>query len=217
MFRDLIQLVQVLPGRKAASFRLKCANFLCRLLTGDRTLIPQIINASENISQEAANVMMQDVPVARVEISSVEKRCRDGHMLLDLEERKIKIEEQNFDFQVKRFKAIKDEFGMDDRDKLYYKDLFKKSSDPGYAAIQNTEDVRGREISIALVCQEIGINPQGKNPQIGRVMAKKWRERFPDNEIPKRDTIFLGRPYKENAYYQCDYDLMEQSIRDVCC
>lgn len=130
-------------------------------------------------------------------------------MLLDLEER-------NFEFQRKRIKFIQ-EFtgGFDDRDRLYFKDILKKSSDPGYRAIEDTPDPRGREISIQLVCQELGINPGGKNAQIGKEMAKRWRAKYPGQKIPKRDTLYHGRPYKENVYYQRDYSMMEKVIREV--
>jgi hypothetical protein len=208
VFRDLIQLIQVLPGKKAAAFRLKCANYLCRLLAGDRTLIPEIIATSEAVPAQAQEVIMQDVPRAVIEESPTLKRVREENLLLDLQER-------NFNFQMKRIKAIDDLFGLDDRDKLYFKDILKKSNDPGYAAIQDTTDERGREISIALVCQEIGVSPRGKSPQIGALMKRRWTEAHPGQTPPKRDTMFNGRPYKENVYYQRDYAMLEQCIRDV--
>jgi hypothetical protein len=210
VFRDLVQLIQVLPGKAAANFRLKCANYLCRLLSGDTTLIPQILATAASVPEAVREVVMQDVPTAAVEMSSAEKRCREGHMILDLQER-------NFNFQVKRIKMIKEICGeFDDRDRIYYKDLLKKSDDPGYAVIQDTVDPRGREISIQLVAQELGINPRSNGPMIGRLMAKRWREAHPNEEIPKRDTLYQGKPYKENTYYQCDYDMLAACIREIC-
>jgi hypothetical protein len=215
VFRDLIQLIQVLPGKKAAAFRLKCANYLCRLLAGDRTLIPEIIATSEAVPAQAQEVIMQDVPRAVAEESPTLKRVREESLLLDLQERRIAIQERNHDFHLKRIKAIDDLFGLDDRDKLYFKDILKKSNDHGYAAIQDTTDERGREISIALVCQEIGVSPRGKSPQIGALMKKRWMKAYPGQTPPKRDTMFNGRPYKENVYYQRDYAMLEKCIRDV--
>ena len=209
MFRDLIQVVQVLPGKTAAAFRLKCANYMCRLLSGDRSLIPEIIATSEAVPEALQETIMQGVPVAVPELSSVEKRCREEHLLLDLKER-------NFAFQVKRVKIMEEMFGLDDRDKLYFKDVIKKSDDRGYAAIEDSVDERGREISIALVCQEIGINPRGKSAQIGKLMAKEWRKAYPGETMVKRDTLYMGRPYKENTYFQRDYGLLEKACRTIC-
>lgn len=124
-------------------------------MRGDLTLVDEIMHTDKLVNEDAKQVMLQDVPLPSLQLSSTEKRCREAHMLLDLQER-------NFNFQVKRMKFIEEMFGMDDRDKLYYKDLLKKSSDNGYAVIQDTEDERGREISIALVCQEMGVNPRTK-------------------------------------------------------
>lgn len=209
VFRDLVQLIQVLPGRAAAVFRLKAANYLCRLLAGDVTLIPQILATHENLPAEVRDTVLQDVPIAVHEPSPVEKRCREAHMILDMKERSL-------NYHVKKIKLIRDIFGeFDDRDRLYYKDVLKKCDEPGYAAVTDTEDARGREISIALVCQELGVNPNGRSPQIGRLMARRWREAHPGEEIPKRDTLYNGRPYKENVYFQRDYDMMEACIREV--
>lgn len=35
------------------------------------------------------------------------------------------------------------------------------------------------------------------------------------NDIPKRHTIYGGRPYLENTYFMRDKDLIEQSVRTV--
>ena len=92
VFADLLQLLMVLPGRAAGDFRLKAANFLCRLLSGDVTLIPQILQTAANTSREAQAVIMQAVPVPPVDESMVLKRCREENALLDIEERKQRLQ-----------------------------------------------------------------------------------------------------------------------------
>ena len=62
VFRDLIQLVQVLPGKNAAAFRIKAANYLCRLLSGDLSLIPEIIHTNQVVNDGAREALLQDVP-----------------------------------------------------------------------------------------------------------------------------------------------------------
>lgn len=49
-------------------------------------------------------------------------------------------------------------------------------------------------------------------------MVSLWRAKYnygDDVQPPKRDTLFRGKPFKENAYYEDDYDIMEQAIREV--
>lgn len=223
VFADLLQLLMVLPGRAAGDFRLKAANFLCRLLSGDVTLIPQILQTAANTSREAQAVIMQAVPVPPVDESMVLKRCREENALLDIEERKQRLEinrrESNLAFQVKCVKAINELKPLDDRDKLYFVDLIKMCDAPGYARIEDQQtrcETRGREISIALVAQELGVNTANKNSQIGKLMASRWRAANPQKEFVKRDTMYLGRPYKENVYYQCDYGMLAECIKEVC-
>ena len=76
-----------------------------------------------------------------------------------------------------------------------------------------------REISIVLVGQEVGIHPGGKAGQAGRELLKLWRQKYnkgPQERPPQRDTIFRGKPYKENAYFEEDYDIVHQALRTVC-
>ncbi|BCU09075.1 hypothetical protein [Sicyoidochytrium minutum DNA virus] len=222
VFRDLIQIIQILPGKTAGSFRAKAANYLCRLLAGDESLIPEIMRTKENTPEVVREVIMQDVPT--FDRTPAEKRFREETMDLiikerrhALEERKAALEQKNLEFQIKRMAYIEDRLGgLDDTDKIYFKDLIVKCNDPGYAAIQNSSDERGEEISIALVAQELGIHPREKSPQIGKVLASMWRARYPGQSPPKRRTKYLGRVYNENAYYDRDRDLVEKAIRQVC-
>ena len=220
-FADATHLVMLLPGKTAGEFRIKCAEYMARMCSGDRSLIKQIEDQYAATTPEQREVMMQGVPT--LVITGVEKRCREENMLLDLEERranleqrKAKVQEMNFDFQVKRMKLIGELVPLDDRDRLYFKDLLKMSCKPGYSMITDSPDeVRGREISIALVAQEMGVNVSGKGPTIGKLMAQKWKDAHPNEEPVKRDTLYQGRPYKENTYFQCDYDMLKQCIIKV--
>jgi hypothetical protein len=60
-FRDLVQLVLLLPGKAAASFRVKAANYLCRLLSGDMSLIPEIVRTNQSVSPELRDAVLQGV------------------------------------------------------------------------------------------------------------------------------------------------------------
>lgn len=105
----------------------------------------------------------------------------------------------------------------DERDKVMIKDLKRTHLHPEkiIRSVRNgTVEYTQREISIPLVCQEIGVNPGTKGTVIGRKMASLYRKRYACDP-PKRDTLLRGRPCRENSYFQKDYDLMITAIRDV--
>ena len=50
-------------------------------------------------------------------------------------------------------------------------------------------------------------------------MVKLWREKYghdSNTQPPKRETTFRGKPFKENAYYRRDLEIMRRAIREVC-
>ncbi|CAN0075583.1 unnamed protein product [Sphacelaria rigidula] len=78
--------------------------------------------------------------------------------------------------------------------------------------------VRGGEISIAMVSTELGISLGEKAGQVGKKMKALYSARYGSKasaNIPKRTTIFRGKPFQENTYYSRDKDLMQQAIREV--
>ncbi|CAM9297677.1 unnamed protein product, partial [Ectocarpus sp. 13 AM-2016] len=69
-----------------------------------------------------------------------------------------------------------------------------------------------------MVSTELGVRLGGKTGLVGKRMKALYAERYGGvaaSNIPKRQTIFMGRPYKENTYFSRDKDLMEQAIREV--
>lgn len=163
------------------------------------------------------------------------KRTRTGDDLEDIslerEMKRIKIEEASVkvhDLKMKQFSSdvelMREMFGWDDRDRIYYKDFGKSIMNESRAsqngrgaplALLVDDDPRGGEISIPMICNELGVNPRGKNGQIGKCMARLWRAEHPGEKCPKRETLYNGKPYMENTYYRCDYDLLVQAIRTV--
>eukprot|EP00903_Cladosiphon_okamuranus_P015276 g14117.t1 len=78
--------------------------------------------------------------------------------------------------------------------------------------------VRGDEISIAMVSTELGVSLGERAGQAGKKMKALYASRYGTvaaANIPKRSTIFRGKPFQENTYYARDKDLMEQAIREV--
>ena len=81
-----MELMMVLPGARAGKFRGKCADYLCRLLSGDRSLIPAILAADANMPEAAKATIMQAVERPLVDGERANKRlkvCQTQKDLMD--------------------------------------------------------------------------------------------------------------------------------------
>lgn len=92
--------------------------------------------------------------------------------------------------------------------------------DPGHdiPTPQCSPEVRGQEVSIAMVATEMGVGIRGRGGLVGRKLKALYAERYGSNaanEIPKRHTVYSGRPYLENMYFARDKDLVERAISMV--
>ena len=134
--------------------------------------------------------------------------------------------------------------GIDDRDKIEIKDRIRLAMRPlAIAAASGTattdtltvtkppvdpgvtvptpdcgEIVRGCEISIPLVASELHIVVGDKAGQVGKRMKVLYEARYgarAAQTIPKRQTLFRGKPLYENTYYMRDKDLLVQAVRDI--
>jgi hypothetical protein len=134
--------------------------------------------------------------------------------------------------------------GTDDRDKIEVKDRIRLAKRPlATAAIGSTatmdtltvsipvidpgvtvptpdcaERVRGCEISIPLVASELHVVVGDKAGQVGQRMKVLYEARYGAHaagNIPKRQTLFRGKPVYENTYYMRDKDLLVQAVHDI--
>jgi hypothetical protein len=133
--------------------------------------------------------------------------------------------------------------GIDDRDKIEFKDRIRLAlrlpsaatsssatpsaltvatpmADPGETVPTPECDdmVRGCEISIPLVASELKIVVGDKAGQVGKRMKSLYEARYGAHaaqNIPKRQTLFRGKPVMENTYYKRDKDLLIQAVQDI--
>ncbi|CAB1098112.1 unnamed protein product [Ectocarpus sp. CCAP 1310/34] len=93
--------------------------------------------------------------------------------------------------------------------------------DPGHGTPTPncSRDVRGAEVSIAMIATEMGVSVGGRGGLVGKNIKALYAERYGQNaanNIPKRkNTVYQGRPFKENMYFTRDRDLVERAIRMV--
>lgn len=81
-----------------------------------------------------------------------------------------------------------------------------------------SHQVRGDEVSIAMIATSMGVSVRGRAGLVGRKLKELYADRYGTdaaNGIPKRNTIYAGRPYLENMYFARDKDLVERAIRLV--
>jgi len=79
--------------------------------------------------------------------------------------------------------------------------------------------VRGPETSICNEAAKMGLNVREKAGQVGKVLKRFYSDRYvveASLNIPKRHTIFKGKPFEERTYYERDADLIQQAIRVAC-
>lgn len=96
-FTYLIELVFVLECRNgnAGKFRRKFADYLCRLLSGDESLIPMILDSRQNLSPELRSTFMNGVVTADTN-KQIQKRSRQSQNeeTVSLQMKKLCLEEQ---------------------------------------------------------------------------------------------------------------------------
>lgn len=79
--------------------------------------------------------------------------------------------------------------------------------------------VRGSETSIPLEAGKIKVRVGDKAGAVGKEVKKLYGRRYGQdaaNKIPKRSTIFRGKPFNKNCFFSRDSDLIQQAIRNVC-
>lgn len=79
--------------------------------------------------------------------------------------------------------------------------------------------VRGSETSIPLEAGKLNVRVGDRSGLVGKEMKRLYGIRYGTDaarDIPKRTTIFRGKPFNENTYYIRDSDLIQRAIRNIC-
>ena len=88
---------------------------------------------------------------------------------------------------------------------------------PGVATHECQACVRGKEISIPMLAAEMGVRVGDRAGQIGKRMKALYAQTYgaaAAQAIPKRETIFKGKPFYENTYYARDKHLLQRAMRN---
>jgi hypothetical protein len=205
----LVEIIWELPGKAAKAFRRQSAHMICRILGGDMTLAAEIEKRYHN------------TPVEVKEFMTAHTSAGDTRTLeLKLEREELSVMQLRMSVMEKNINLFKMLGPLDDRDTIFLKDLVRTQSKKRkcITLCGDNETKSNREISIPLVCSENGLNPRGKEALIGKKIASLWREKYGKTyheSPPKRDTYFRGKPYKENCYFNDDYDIVLKGINSI--
>lgn len=239
---DAIELFMVLPGKLAKETRSKFADVIRRYLGGDKSLITEIEAnaASDSPIAQLARASL-DVPAVGAAMSPDEpgvskKRERDTLSLdLVLAERKLRLEEGEFRLKEREkalehmnrgmdlMDSLKERTNIDERTKLQFEDHIKnvilsasshfspaRAITNGAPAANDTES-----LSVSVLVGELGYKCSDREIiNIGRAMAKKYREKY-QQEPPKHKQYVKGNYIPVNSYMERDRSLMEEAVREI--
>jgi hypothetical protein len=77
---------------------------------------------------------------------------------------------------------------------------------------------QGTEISIPMLATEMGFKVGDRAGQIGKRMKVLYAQTYgvaAAEAIPKRETVFRGKPFYENTYYARDKTLLQRAMREI--
>lgn len=228
----LVEIIWELPGKAAKAFRRQSAHLVCRILGGDLTLASQIERTYQEASAEQKAFFNSNVD--RPVLSDADnRRLALRKAELDLQKQEYEFQQQKRqdcqNFEITQQKMLtstitmcKELGDLTDRDRIFLKDLAMVTAKRALNAPDDNPQPykkQRREISIPLVCAELHVNPRGQESNIGKLAAKLWRKKYNKEKHespPKRETLFRGKPYLENTYYQTDYDVLVEAINTIC-
>jgi hypothetical protein len=255
--RELVEVAWALPGKSARDFRRASAQTVCRVLGGDLRLVEEIELRHHTMQQSDGGRAAQDFLVPPEDAQAVKRYKVSGPLELEsatCSQRKVfvdawlaKQQDEVLQQRVSTLKSAVDLMqmlgGIDDRDKIEFKDRIRLALRPPTAATDSTATssaltvatpmvdpgetvstpecdvlVRGSEISIPLVASELNVVVGDKAGQVGKRMKSLYEARYGAHaaqNIPKRQTFFRGKPMNENTYYMRDKDLLIQAVRDI--
>jgi hypothetical protein len=111
----IVELIMVLPGKRAKQFRRVCANYIVRILGGDRTLIKEIENQDEMLNQTEAGRQFQENALASAGVSqsAIDMREREAKVArMEMENTRMKVENmQMADNYLQKLKRTLEEAG----------------------------------------------------------------------------------------------------------
>ena len=240
--KTLVQIVWELPGKAAKEFRRGCANYICRILGGDPTLVREMEMRVRHTPDEQKSLFLKgvDIPmmdlmeeseqrlIAKRKIETVLREDEARVAKLEFENKRMDAETKKFEWEFTQsvVQCLKTQTNGDERMKILANDLFHRQSMQLFGGspllLDNGDDEqqgqkskrqnRKYEIGIPLVAQKHNLKYSPSNSSGIGKMVKKLYIQRHGTPPPKRQVLFRGKPIAENAYWSDDEDIMVAAI-----
>jgi hypothetical protein len=103
----IVELIMVLPGKRAKQFRRVCANYIVRILGGDRTLIKEIERQDERLNQTEAGRQFQQSALSSTGVNvQLDTREREAR-LARMEAENARMQTENREIELAHFNKLK--------------------------------------------------------------------------------------------------------------
>ena len=214
--RGAVEIIMLLPGRAAASFRKEAAGVVVRFLGGDLTLVEEI--AANRLAQE----QLPDSHPARLFGQAVEseqtKRLREELQTIELQGQLKRARVENASSAITTGFRAMEQLGIPptERDRLMARDILSTAiffSDGAAAA--DAAPPTDREICIRQFLLERGLRPQGLDIRVGMRAKKLYLEEHPEYTFPKKDIRCNGQVLPANVWYESQRAYLKRAVEEL--
>lgn len=225
----IVELIMVLPGKRAKQFRRVCANYIVRILGGDRTLIKEIESQDERLNQTEAGRQFQQSALSSTGVT----------VQLDTREREARVarmEAENREIELAHFNKLK-QLTMDagawgpQNEQAYLKFLQHgmQSMVDGRPLLTNGSSTTLYAVGPYMAKHHPEYRASDNYKSLGMITAFLFRLRYRPDDSPfdpsaKNDSLlkkaFFADDVTKNgtsqvsakAYETCDQDLIEMAL-----
>lgn len=202
--RGAVEILMLLPGRVAASFRKSAADVIVRYLGGDPSLVEEV--AANRLIQE----QLPDDHPSRIFGQTVEsEQVKRAHEELELSRVK-RVRLENFSQSFRLYREVLDSIGMemDDRDRMYVKDCISSQ-------FLDRQAIEDGEFCIRDVTSAEGFRDTKVDSVVGRRAKQLYLHDFPDYTFPKKDVLVNGQLVPVNLWRQSQRAYAERALQQL--
>ena len=247
--RGIVEIIMLLPGRRAAEVRKKSADTLVRYLGGDPSMVNEIMANrrmqeslpdehplrvfGETVESESMKSKREELELVKQDFEIKRLRCEQMKMEADAEayvkKKRIETEDRQSEAKLQQQKRVAEslqsyahfDIPVDDRDKMFYKDLVGSIYKFPQIKDQDTEPTQ-KEIRVTdfvtKYMREHNLRVKIDNSllcQIGKLAAKLKKQKCPGFEFPKKTIYFNGKMFSANLWYEQDAKHIEEAVKQL--
>lgn len=215
----LVEIIWELPGKAAKAFRRTCAQYICRILGGDLSLVTEIEARNVRTAPEVKQFMTAHTPVAvPAELTKEEKERLKVEWELEMQERRARLRRMQAETSKLEADAKKTEMDMsqskrkdveywvnNDTLKRKHAQLYQVLVDNAVQTIIDTQPqllthhVHARDISTLMKNRLHTTLTSSGLQSAGRYLAKHYRKNFKE-EPETKDKLVGGEIRQVKAY-----------------